>query len=461
MITVLLAAATIVGAIPARLTASRVVWFDGRTGNSVTCDVALSAWRCDGLPEPPHGIVAMIGDTEVAVECIATCGQGDARARQWGRLMLVSPGGVAPADLRDLQVTAWRPEQSAFRTASRRVTATRDTDVDVVPVSDVAFWIAGNTVNPAAYLSVDGAAVGSVRVAVGLLAAGPPDAPFFLPASLPFSLSGRVQGASFQGIAGVDVQLFEPLVRDDVASAGTATGERPPMVLLAETRSDDDGDFAFERLAPGSYLVEAFHATAGRGSARVRSLAEPLIVRLDPPVRARGRVLQHQLPVSGARVRFVPAPEAFIKNENPIELIAPDTVTDNDGRFVLALPRVAVGNLQVVGSDGVSTRVSVSQSAGSREVLVGDITLSDPRGLRVRMLEGEACSILAAGPLGALGLTVIRGYPAGYVHWFEVPEAGEWALEAECQGQSVEVDPRIVTVPARGPDTTVDVRLVR
>lgn len=422
MIAMLLTAATITGAVPGGLATSRVVWFNSGTGDSITCDLAGSMWRCDGLADPQHGIVAMIADSEVAIACIGgACGSGTGRARRWGRLVLVSPGGVAPTDLRELQVTAWKPQQSPFRIAARRLMAFRDADVDVVPISEVAFWIAGDAVNPGSYVSVEGAAIGSMRVVVGLLAAGPPDAPFFLPASIPFSLSGRVQSAALEGDAGVDVQLFEPLRRTDEAAADVSASEPPPMVLLAETRSDEEGGFPFERLAPGSYVVEATHASSGRGSARVRSLAEPLVVRLNPPVRARGRVLRDQLPIAGARVRFLPAPEAFIKIEDPSDLVAPDAATDSEGRFLMALPRLVTGHLQVVAPDGMSTRVPVSPQAGSREILIGDITLPDPRRLRVRVLEG-GCTILAAGPLGGLGLTIIRGSPAGNMHWFEVPK---------------------------------------
>lgn len=463
MIAALLTALSIAGAVPQALTVvNRVIWLDVRTTDSATCDLSLARWRCDGLPESPHGIVVMIGDAGLAFECFAVCGSdGGPRVRKWGRLLVLSPGGAAPGDLRDIHVAAWKAQRSVFRTSARRLIAAHDPDIEVTPVSDGAFWVAGDTAASDSFISIDGPAVGSTRVPVSAAAEGPPDAPFFVAASIPFSLSGRVQSAALEDVPGADIQLFAPLGRTDEGPAAAPTDEAAPMVLHAEMRSDASGAFTFERLAAGSYLLVAADGTLGRGSARVRALGEPVVVRLEPPLRARGRVLRRQLPVAGARVRFVPAPDAFLKSTDPGDLIAEETIADDSGGFVLTLPRQASGTLQAIGQDGTAARVPVATPARSRDIVVGDISLPDPRRLTVRLLATETCVMLAAGPLGTLGLTIVRGTAAGGLHWFELPEAGEWALEAECQGESVEMDPRIVALPARGPDTTVDVRLVR
>lgn len=463
MIATLLTALSIAGAIPPALTAvNRVIWLDVGTSDSATCELSPARWRCDDLPESPHGIVVMIGDAGLAFECVAACGSGGGpRVRKWGRLLVLSPGGVAPNDLRDIHVAAWKPNRSVFRTAARRLIAAHDPDIEVTPVSGGAFWVAGDAVDADSFISIDGPAVGSMRVPVSAAAEGPPDAPFFVAAAIPFSLSGRVQSAALEDVPGADIQLFAPLGRTDGEPAAALTDEAAPMVLHAEMQSDASGGFTFERLAAGSYLLVATDGTMGRGSARVRSLGEPVVVRLEPPLRARGRVLRRQLPVAGARVRFMPAPDAFMKSTDPGALIAEDAVTDDSGRFALTLPRQVPGTLQAVGQDGTAARVPVAPPARARDIVVGDISLPDRRRLTIRLLATETCAMLAAGPLGTLGLTIVRGTAAGGLHWFELPEAGEWALEAECQGESVEVDPRIVAVPARGPDTTVDVRIVR
>jgi hypothetical protein len=65
------------------------------------------------------------------------------------------------------------------------------------------------------------------------------------------------------------------------------------------------------------------------------------------------------------------------------------------------------------------------------------------------------------GPLGALGLSIVTSVGLDPVHWFDLPEGGEWALAAECNGIVHSVQPPIVHVASDDPDTTIEARVGR
>lgn len=468
MIAAFAAVLTLSGVIPHELgIPSRVVWVSSEASAPGGCEVVEARrWRCD-VPQSPHGIVVMIGDGQIAYEYVADAGTGVIsvpRIRQWGRMVTLMPAGTAD-DPQELEITAWRPDRSAVRPHTRRFGRIEDSTVDIIRLSQTAAWISGEESGADGFISIDGPAVGSTRVSLPALAEGTPEAPFFVSLSMPFVLTGRVQSGGLQDVAGADVELFEPLAASEGGgphpAPQKAPREAPRMILHASARSDSSGAFAFERLAPGSYLIVATENALGRGSLEVKSLADPAVVRLVAPVRARGRVLRQHRPVVGARVRFVPTPEAFMATSDPRDLIADETATGDDGRFVLPLPPQLDGAIQVIAAEGTTMRVGVTRSGASKEILVGDITLPDRRRLTVRLIDPATCTMLAAGPLGSLGLTIVRATGSGGEHWFDIPEAGEWALDAECEGVSYSVEPRSVVVPAHGPDKNVDVRIIR
>ena len=103
----------------------------------------------------------------------------------------------------------------------------------------------------------------------------------------------------------------------------------------------------------------------------------------------------------------------------------------------------------------------MTTSARSPEIRLGEIVFPDPRRLTVRLVDSTPCTLSAAGPIGALGLTMLRAISAGNVHWFEIPEAGRWVLNAECGARSYNVEPMMVDITTTGPDPVIDVRLVK
>jgi hypothetical protein len=473
-------ASIVIGSIPPALTApSRVIWIDGDPATQVVCRVASPVrWECDGIAdqpalsaadrpalsgvEGPRAVVVIVGANGVAYQAAGGPGEIDrpaAAIKLWGRAVVVTPGAVSPDDLPDVTLTAWAPARSRSRLQSRRFAADKETTIDIVRVAGTTtFWVAGGDVDPDAFLTVAGQAIGSTRVAMASLSDGPPDVPIYLPAAMPLSLDGRVQTSKGEDADGVSVELFQPLpTQADDPSADLASQS---LIRAAATRSDQNGRFSFDRLSAGPFLISVVDGTRGRGTAVVRSL-EPVVIRLVAPARASGRVLRHRLPVAGARIRFVPDVNALVSSTDAVTLIAEERTTGIDGRFSFQLPPVTAGSIQIIGSDGASTRIAVSRPDASGEIALGDIALPDHRPLTARVMNSDGCVLMATGPLNGLGLTTVRASVSGVLHVFDIPEAGQWALAAECDGRGHEVEPVLVEIAATGPAVTIDVRIVK
>jgi len=69
------------------------------------------------------------------------------------------------------------------------------------------------------------------------------------------------------------------------------------------------------------------------------------------------------------------------------------------------------------------------------------------------------CRMTAVGPAGALGLAVVPGRATSTIYRFELPEPGEWFLDAECSGQHVAVRPAAVQIRSASAPIPIDVQL--
>ena len=499
-------AAIVVGSIPPALTApSRVIWIDGDPATQAICRVTSPLrWECDGVSEQPAlsgveapAVSAVAGPAPSAVEGPALSGGEGSRAvvvivgengvayqlagapgkpgepgkpgkndrpagaiKLWGRAVVVTPGAVSPDDVRDVTLTAWTPARSRSRLQSKRFAADKDATIDIVRIAGTTtFWVAGGDTDPDAFVTVAGKAIGSTRVAMASLSDGPPDIPVYVPAAMPFSLDGRVQTSKGEDADGASVELFQllPTRADDPSSTDLASQS---LVRAAATRSDQNGRFSFDRLSTGPFLISVFDGTRGRGTAVVRSF-EPVVVRLVAPARVSGRVLRNRLPVAGARIRFVPDVTALLSSTDATTLVAEERTTGIDGRFSFQLPPVTAGAVQITGPDGTSTRIAVSRPDASGDMDLGDIALPDHRQLTARVMNADGCVLTATGPLNGLGLTTVRASVSGVLHIFDIPEAGQWALDAECDGRGRGVEPVLVEIAATGPPATIDVRIVK
>jgi hypothetical protein len=268
-------------------------------------------------------------------------------------------------------------------------------------------------------------------------------------------VTGHVQDQSGQDVGDTEIELFEPLAPPDPQDR-----REPVMIRRAKTRSAADGTFAFERLEAGTWLLSARHRTSGRATTVVSRLGEPIVIRLVPPTRATGRVLQKGLPLAAARVRFIPDVTAWMASVDPRDHLVEEASTAEDGRFTLPLPPEKAGMLQVIGPDGGSARVGLLGRERNGTIAVGDIAISATHRVVLRLNDGADCRMSAAGPGDRLGITVVYAVRTGMLHVFELPESGMWWMNAECSGRTYSVNPSMIATTSKGSEAPVDVQLV-
>ena len=162
-----------------------------------------------------------------------------------------------------------------------------------------------------------------------------------------------------------------------------------------------------------------------------------------------------------ARVRFLPDSDAWVASVDPMEHITQESKTTDDGRFAIPLPQKRAGAIQILLDDGSGVRVAVPDLKTKGDLLLGDITVPDPRRLVVRLLDGLTCKVIAVGPLGALGLKTVEATSQTAVYELELPDSGEWNVNADCGGTIYAIEPPVVSVPAGGQPPAVDARVIR
>ena len=457
-----LVAVIVAGLVPAALPApSRIVWITP-AGDEAPAGCTLHAgraWSCDQLPPAPGGVVVIV-DVAGTLAYVPVGGHDheSGGVSSWGRVVQVAPGGVAPEAVRNLQVTPFKPERPTYRASTLRFSAVQDVAVRVLRLSAGAFWIAGQTTDSDAYVQIEGPAIATRRVAVRMLADGPPEWPLVEAMNAPGTMTGQVSTDRGDDVEGAVVDLLEPLHRQPTDDPPYAP---LPLIKVATTTAAADGTFVFDRLDPGRYHVAVIHARLGRGDADVSALSTPVSIRLMPPVVVRGRVLRNGLPVPAARVRFIPDVLALMAGTDPANHIADETTTTPEGGFSLRLPPDPTGALQVIGHDNASVRVPIKKTAKGKELSLGDITLPERRRIGIRLAKGDGCALAAVGPVGVLGLSIVQVTVESVTTWVDLPEAGEWALTAMCGGTNYDVSPRTLLVPRTGPDIVVDAMLAR
>ncbi len=443
----------------------RIVWIDATAAEpDARCQLQPSlGWRCDGLSSASRGLVVLVGNGALAVLAVGIAGVDRAGAVcSWGRLLRVSPGGVVADDLHDLRVTPWKPARSTARRQAQRFSLVEDPSVHVMPLSNIAFWVSGGEIDQDAFVQLEGPAIASLRIPAKTLMDAPPELPRVLEAVAPFALTGRVVSADGQEVEAADVELFEPLnAADEDGSAGQPRGakEAAPLVRVGQATSRPDGTFTFDRLATGRYELVASHPSLGRATQRIERFADSLVLKLVPPARAAGRVVRHGLPVAGARVRFVPDPAAWMASTDPMRHLAVETSTGDDGRFSVVLPPERAGLIQIIAPNGASLRLPLAGRAAAGDLVLGDLALPELRRLTVRLLDQAACDLIAVGPIGSLGLSVVHATSAAGTYWFELPEAGTWTLNAQCGQKTYNLDPPVVTILPGGPEQIIEARL--
>ena len=195
----------------------------------------------------------------------------------------------------------------------------------------------------------------------------------------------------------------------------------------------------------------------GRVSAILKPDTAPVVLRLEPPKRVRGRVVRELQPVSGVPVRTVPNLAQLAESIDPTDYIGDDTIADRDGRFLLALPPRGSGELR--SGQGGTGVVRLPLPVATQMPLVtdlGDIELF-PLARLVVWIEGVgACELYATGPLGLPGVEIIR--PTRQepgVRSFRLPESGWWWLSLVWNNLEEPLRPSFVHIPADSTETSI------
>jgi hypothetical protein len=450
----------IVGRIPASFDgATRVAWIAvDAAGDDVRCGITATAeWLCDGVSHETRGVVVLAGGNRIGAVAVGLSPIDEAETR-WGRLVRITAGGASPDDLRGLTIAAYRPERPLNRMQSRRYQRVKDIDIHVSKLSDTMFWIGGFDVDPDGVVVLEGPLIGSRRLATRHLPEGPPDEPVYLSAVAPAVVNGRVLDARGNPVDDAQVDLWD-LVQLDVRPA--RLDDNTPMVHRASVTTSSDGAFQLEHLDDAIVLITAFHRSLGVGRIWVTESRPTIDLELMPPTRATGRVLKRSLPVVGARVRFFPDADAFASSADPMTLVAAEVLTSDDGSFSLALPPNRAGSVLVDLDDGSRARVAVPAGQTKGDIVLGDVAVPDGSHLTVRLLDGPGCSVAVVGPLGALGMTIVRATSLTTVYELDLPESGTWNLNAECGDRTYTADPAFVVVRGDRATTTVDARVVK
>lgn len=448
------------GIAPASIGAlARVAWVPlDPQGRARECLVgSATEWRCPRLSPEDRGGVVLVGVRGVAIVPVGVPAEAPP-AGEWGRFLRLAPGGAAPDVLDGVRIDAWKPERSSVRPGARRLLPAADGTVAAVLWSPTLAWVAGARPDPDAYLLVQAPAIATVRLSLSALAAGPPDVEVPVQAEAPFDLGGRVETKAGEGVDGATVDLFEPLAAapDDPAPLRDRT-----LLRRAFTQTGADGGFVFPNLGPGRFYVVVIDGTRGRAAVEAAAPGPPLVVRLTPPRRIRGRVLRRNLPVPGARVRFVPDAAAWAASVDPMRYLAEEIRTGPDGRFSLALPPDPDGSLEIIPSANGGIIRGPVPSVPDEEVDLGDIAVPDPIRVTIRLLNADdACTLVATGPLSGLGLSQVRAAGHAGLYWLDLPEPGTWALGAECGRRAYSVQPPMVTVSPGRPAPAIEVVLV-
>jgi len=454
------------GNIPAGLgpveAAGRVFWLPARpSADDRPTECAFSAasgWSCPTVPAGESGVAVFVGAGQIGYVVMGPAGATSGRA-EWGRLVRIAPGSLAPEALAGVRVSSWTLDRPAGRPNTQKLDAVPDDAVQVIGISGNAFWVTGPLPSTDAFLRIDGAHIARHDTLVATIAGGAADIPFVVDATNGVAIVGRVEARSGEPVEGALVELFARVLGADNGPGDGKTVEKVPVVRLAATVADGDGRFEFGGIEHGTYQVAATAFSRGRLTRWTTTASAPLLMTLEPPARATGRAVRQKLPVPDVKVRFVPASAAWRNSDDPTAHLTADVTTDQSGRFTLSLPPQAAGDVQLIAPDGASRRITLPSLSKLSEIALGDVVLPELIAIEIRA-DVEGCRMTAIGPTGAPGLGVVPGRVTSTIYQFDLPEPGEWFLDAECSGRHMSIQPPVIQVKPTSRLPAFDVHLV-
>jgi hypothetical protein len=441
----------------------RVLWLPAHESDEARkheCVLAADArWSCPSVPAGQSGVAVMVGNGVIGYVIHGQTGATANGSADWGRLVRVAPGGVGAENLSDLRVSPWTVDRPPSRPNTLKLDAIPDTAYQVIKVSATSYWVSGPVPSPDAFLQVEGANIARHDTRMASLAEGPPDSPFLVEATSGVSITGRVETRSGEPVEGALLELFTTAPTADNVPGDEKALATIPIVRLATTAADEEGRFEFSGLENGLYQVVAIAFSRGRLSRWTTTASPPLLMRLEPPARVTGRVLRQKLPARGVTVRFVPTATAWRNSDDPSAHLTADVVTEESGRFALPLPPRPAGDIQFIAPDGASTRVVLPTLSKLSEIALGDVALPEFIAVEIRA-DVPGCRMSAVGPAGALGFVVSPGRATSTIYQFDLPEAGQWFLDAECAGQHVSLQPPAIDVKSTRSLALFDVHVI-
>jgi hypothetical protein len=118
------------------------------------------------------------------------------------------------------------------------------------------------------------------------------------------------------------------------------------------------------------------------------------------------------------------------------------------------------GVAQAMLDEGAKARASVRDAAAKGQIAPGNMSVPGSRHQTVRLLNGDGCAIVAAGPIGATGLAIARAFSETGIYQLDLPQSGKWNLVAECDGGTLPIEPAVVVVPADRDAPPCDARVL-
>jgi hypothetical protein len=454
VLSTLVQVASLSGELPAQVDAAavtRIVWVSGETGSTVPrsdCQLQLArGWVCGAQSSGDIGVV-VIETTEVCGFVVfGRQGLITSGVAPWARMIRATVPGGADGEIVEMSAAALRISHPTARPNTRVLDVEPDADIRVWPIAPTTFWVAGTSRSSEAFIRLAAENVARHDEPLERIWGDAAEAPLDVLLQQPRSLRGRVESAS-RAVPGAFVDLFVRRPEDG------DQGDRPilkttPVIRMGSTRTDEEGMFAFDGLEPQLYKVAVVDFAWGRGEKWVDVAGAPLLITLEPPSKATGRVFRGKLPAPDVVVRFIPDSAAWRESTDPTAHLTLDTTTDERGNFVVSLPPAADGTLQLRAGDGATKRVPLRGSAKASDLALGDITLEEPIPVEVQT-DAQGCVVSAVGPVGAGGFTIVRANSHGIAHALSLPEAGRWLMQVECAGVQRSVAPPSIDVSTKG-----------
>lgn len=407
------------------------------------CRRTRRAWECAGVPLLEPGVVVIGSDpmayAVLSADVLPTRRGVSTRLARWAMLLLLQADDEDRLERPRVQLL--EPQVSRFRAEGVRVMLRDATSARVHALARGVYFLAGTGNHEDLVLQVGGEDIAVVRTAISTAPDGLRPA-MHVRLDAAAAVHGRVVNERDEPATGARLGLSELIdIREPDGQI------RRLKRSLADVEPDADASFTLRGLGPGRYEVLALHPTWGRGSIVFEPGDRRLVIRLVAGSRVAGRVLQNGLPAAGVWVDVPGDRDAYVRAADPMDVVAPSAQTAADGRFTIALPPSGARELRI-GADQAAVRVPIPPISANATLDIGDIHLRSPIAVQVTYVGDERCALLAAGPMGHSGLTMVEAQVIGPgARRLLLPESGTWLLTVRCGGRESPVQPAAIDVP--------------